>query len=242
MRRATYGNLGPTRLDTKLLPGDTYFLTFDIEGLVKQGSIMRYSMVMELLDSQGKAKFTKTNPGVDVIDIFGGTTLPGFANAFIGLDTPAGEYTLKLTVTDQIAKKTKTLASKFEVLPKGFGLVGVTTMYDERIPAPSIVVIGQPLILSFGIVGFERDAKTKEPNIQVKLNVLDEAGKPTMEKPATDVFGKDITEKTSIIPAVFDLALTRAGKFTIELTATDTLSKKTSTVSLPLTILSRTVK
>ena len=31
--RVTYGRLGPTRKDTKFLPGDVYFVTFDIEGL-----------------------------------------------------------------------------------------------------------------------------------------------------------------------------------------------------------------
>jgi hypothetical protein len=237
--RVTYGILGPARPDSKYVPGDTCFLTFDIEGLTKQGGIMRYGMKMELLDSKEKLKFSRSTEGSDIVDILGGTSVPGFAHAFIGLDTEPGEYTLKLTVTDQVSKKVQLLVRKFQVTPKDFGLVGVNTTYEGRVPAPPIVVIGQPLVLTFGIVGFERDAKTKQPRIELKMNVLDETGKSTQPKPITEIIGKNVEEKESIISPAFDLALTRAGKFTIELTATDTLNKKTSTVMLPLIVLSR---
>ena len=43
-------------------------------------------------------------------------------------------------------------------------------------------------------------------------------------------------EQLSVIPFFFPMALTRKGKYTVELTATDVLSKKTATVSYPLEV------
>ena len=59
--RITYGILGQERKETKLLAGDVFIVTFDIEGLqVKDDGRVRYSMGMELLNNKtGKAEFTK---------------------------------------------------------------------------------------------------------------------------------------------------------------------------------------
>ena len=50
--RVTYGELGSTRPDTKLLPGDIFFLSFDIEGIkVSETGRVKYGMAMEVVDS-----------------------------------------------------------------------------------------------------------------------------------------------------------------------------------------------
>ena len=54
--RSTYGIMGETRKDDKLLPGDIFVVHFDIEGLkVKDNGTVLYSMGMELT-KKGKAK------------------------------------------------------------------------------------------------------------------------------------------------------------------------------------------
>jgi hypothetical protein len=234
--RVTYGTLGPTRTDSKFLPGDIYFLSFDIDNLKKEDGRALYSMKMELLDSKGKAKFTSNSEDRETFDILGGNRIPGFAHAILGLDSDPGEYTLKLTVTDRLAKKNETLTRKFEVAPRGFGLVRVNMTYNGQLPAPPLVVVGQPLVLSFGIVGFERDKKTTQPRVGLKMRVLDESGKPTLAKPISDEINKNVEARTSVLDAAFDMAPTRSGKFTVELEATDLLSNKTTKVTLPLTV------
>jgi hypothetical protein len=242
--RVTYGRIGPTRTDKKFLPGDAYFLSFDIEGLTKEKGLIRYTMKMEILDGKGKPRFTSRPEEREVFDILGADRVPAFAHTFLGIDAEPGEYTLKLTVTDdQATKKSQTLVRKFEVGERDFGLVGVNLTYPGEvpgalpIPAPPVVVLGQPLILSFGITGFERDAKTKQPRVRIEMRALDGDGKPTLAKPITDEIVKNVDAKTTIIDGAFDLYLNRPGKFTVELKATDVLTNKSWTVALPMTVL-----
>jgi hypothetical protein len=239
--RVTYGLLGPTRTEKVFLPGDILFLSFDIEGLAKQEGRIRYSMKLEILDSKGEAKFSGSQEERTFFDVLGANRIPGFAHAVLGLDTAPGDYTMQLTITDLLTKKNEKLVRKFTVAPKDFGLVGVSLTYDTRLPAPTQVVVGQPLVLTFGLVGFERDAKTRQPHLKLDIQIIDEAGKPTLEKPIGQEIVKE-EEKTSVLPGAFDLALTRAGKFTIELKATDVISKKSASVLLPFTILEGTKK
>ena len=90
---------------------------------------------------------------------------------------------------------------------------------------------------NFGIIGFGRDATSKQPSVQFEFNVLDDAGKPTMAKPYVTTFNKDVPEKNLAIPGYFPLSLTRAGKFTIEMTVTDQLTKKTDKLAIPVTVI-----
>src|SRR5690349_8690489 len=94
--RATYGILGPTRADKAILPGDVFFITFDIENLkVDPGGKVLYSMGMELVNSKGKTEFKKDPQDLEVYNFLGGTSLPAFAHADIGTETSPGEYSLK---------------------------------------------------------------------------------------------------------------------------------------------------
>src|SRR5438445_13567674 len=58
--QVTYGYLGAARPDTKFLPGDIFFLTFDIENVkVNDNGEVLYSMGMEVRDSNGKQVFAQ---------------------------------------------------------------------------------------------------------------------------------------------------------------------------------------
>ena len=240
--RATYWFIGAPRPDDKLIPGDAYYLAFDIEGLKTdaQGKAV-YSMAMEVVNSQGKLQFKKEDPrDLEAINSLGGSTLPAWAATEVGTDMPAGVYTLKVTVTDKSTKQTQTLEKKFEVLPKAFGLARVQMIYPAQtpIPAPPIGVVGQSLILACGAVGFDRDKTKKQPDLSFEMRVLDEAGKPVLAKPDAGRVYKDVPENLSGVEAPpFYLALNRAGKFTVELKAVDNVSKKESTVKFPITVL-----
>ena len=234
--RVTYGFLGPARAEKLYLPGDMYFLHFDIEGLAGKDGNLRYSMKMELIDPKGKPKFTSDTEERTVFNILGGNRVPGFAHANLGLDAEAGTYTLKLTVTDLNGKKAETLQRKFEVGKPDFGIVGVGLMTSNtQLPAGSTNVVGQAVVLTFNLAGYARDPKTKQPRVNLELRVT-EGGTPTTPRPVADEINR-VDEKLSVIPGAFDLALTRPGKFTVELKATDLVSKKTATVALPMTVL-----
>jgi hypothetical protein len=238
--RTAYGMLGPTRTDTKLFPGDSLFVLFDVEGIQSdaQGKIL-YSIALEVADAKGKVLFKQEPRNLEALNALGGNRLPAHAHIDIGVDQPPGTYTLTVTAADRAAKTSQSLTQKFEVLPRALALVRLRTTSDPEgdIPAPGIGVLGQALHINCGLVGFERDKTTKQPNVSVEMRVLDDAGKPTMAKPFTGVINENITEKIVGIPLRFMLPLNRPGKYQIEVRATDQLSKKTATLTFPYTVI-----
>lgn len=244
--RITYGELGSPRPDSKLLPGDVFNLSFDIEGItVNEAGRVKYGMAMEVVDKEGKSIFKQKPVERDDFLPLGGTRLPARAYVSIGLDQAPGTYTCKVTVTDMADKAkgvTKTLEQNFEVLPKAFGIVQLYTAADleGKIPSPLVGVAGQTMFVHFGVVAFERDAKTKQPSLTIEMVVYDKDRQPTLPKPTTkqipdEVDGK-VDENVPGIPMRFLVPLNREGGFLIELKVTDNVAKKTTKVYLPLRI------
>jgi hypothetical protein len=162
--RITYGELGSARPDNKLLPGDIFFLSFDIEGIkVNAEGHVKYGMEMEVLDSTNKSIFKQMPVKRDDFLPLGGTKLPARAFVSVGVDQPPGTYTCKVTVsdlTDTDKTVAKTIEQKFEVTPRGFGIVQLYTSADAegKIPAPLVGVAGQSLFVHFAVIGFDREA------------------------------------------------------------------------------------
>jgi hypothetical protein len=239
--RLTYGILGPPRADTKFLPGDQCVLRFDIEGLPvdKRGHVL-YGMGMEFTTADGKTKFKQVEEPreQEAVNSLGGSRVPAFAYSDIGTDVEPGEYNLKVTVTDRASKQSQTVSRKITVAPKAFGLVRPQLGYPSSpwVAAPNIAAVGQTLMASMGAAGFERDKTSKQPNLLFELRVLDENGKPVVAVPDTMTVDNKVEEGRSVVEWPFFLHLNRPGKFTIEMKATDQLAKKSSSRTLPLTV------
>src|SRR5262249_40950337 len=107
---------------------------------------------------------------------------------------------------------------------------------DGDIPIP-YPVEGQVLWASFAAVSFERDKKTRQPDLKAVLRILDEDGKPVLPKPMSGSVNKDVPEKARGVPMQFMLELNRAGKFTAVLTCTDKVSGEKFSRSFPLIVL-----
>jgi hypothetical protein len=237
--RSVSGYFGPDRSNDKLLPGDVYLLVFDIDGFkIDTNGKIQYRMAMQVTDNRGKIQFGSEPQDREAFNSLGGNRVPASALLEIRLDQPPGVYTLNLTVTDRTNKASQKLVRKFEVLPKGFGLVQlVTTIDPQRTTAvPPTGVVGEFRFVSCAVVGFDRDTVKRQPDVVVEMRVLDESGKP-VSKPSTLEINQDVPENASFVPVPqpFPVALNRPGKFTIELLASDRISKKTAKLSLPLT-------
>jgi hypothetical protein len=235
----TYGPNGPIRPDSKYLPGDVLFVDFDIEGLKYDADAKgSYSVAMEVTDAKGGSVLKQQGKAQPVLNYFGGDVLPGLAHLQIGMEQPAGMYTIKLTVTDQSAKQSKSMEKKFEVLPAGFGLVqvGMSSDPEGAVPEAPLGLVGETNFINFSAVGFARDKSTKQPNLKVEMRVLDDQGQPTCPKPLTGEAQSGISEALKLVPMQFALTMNRAGKFTVEIKATDVLGNKTATVRLPITV------
>jgi hypothetical protein len=240
--RPTYGPLGSARPDHTILPGDVYYLSFDIDGLRADGAgKARYTIALDVADASGKTIFKQDPQAQEATSAFGGTRIPASIRLSPSVEQRSGSYTLKLTVTDPATRASQSLEQTVQVLPKAFGLVqlAVTADPDGQIPVPFIGAPGQTLHVHALAVGFGRDRSKKQPNVSVEMRILDDQGKPTMAKPFSGVVNENVAENAPLVPLPFTLPLTRAGKFTVELKATDQVSGKTAQLSFPLTVLER---
>jgi hypothetical protein len=235
--RFTRGILGPPRHDAKLLPGDNLYLSFDIEGITiaDDGKVL-YSTGIEVLDPSGKSIFKQDPRKAQAIASLGGNRVPGFATVDVGLSQPPGEYTMEVTVIDEASGKKASLKKTFEVREKAFGLVRLAATSDPEgllpVPTPGA---GQGIWLHFGVVGFERDATSGQPNVKVSLRILED-GKPTLARPFAGAIEKNVPKTSVLLPVQFPVLLNRPGTFTTELTAEDTISGKTDKFSCTFTV------
>jgi hypothetical protein len=262
--RLTYGELGSARPDNKLLPGDIFFLSFDIDGIkVNPEGRVRYGMAMEVVDSTGKSVHKQMPVERDEFLPLGGNKLPARAFVSISFEQAPGTYTCKVTVSDLSDKDkavSKTIEHKFEVTPRGFGFVQVYTSADPdgKISAPLVGVAGQSMFVHFAVIGFEREstkpkdakaggiepkakpAESKQPNITIEMIVWGQDRQPTLAKPTVkqvpDEADGFVDEKVIGVPMRFLVPLNREGGFLIELKATDNITGKAAKVYLPLKV------
>jgi hypothetical protein len=236
--RSTHGLLGPERKDETLSPGDILFVGFDIEGIKVDGDgKVQYSTAIELTDAAGKMVFKKAPENNKAQISLGGNSVPGYAQLSVGLNTPQGDYQLKVTVKDLASGKEQSLTRNVKVLPQDFALVRTTASLDTDAQYPAAVFVsGQGVWVHGNAVGFARDPAGKQPNVLFEIRVLDESGSPTLPKSVTNTVNKDVPANLSALPMAFPLSLNRPGKFTVELLATDQISGKKAKTSFPITV------
>lgn len=237
--RMTIGELGTPRTNNKFLPGDILFLALDMTGLpIDANGDAFFKMGTSVMDSAGKVIFKRDPEELKQFTPLGGNSIPARAYIVIGLDQPAGTYTLEVTIEDPKAKTKDQTGVKFEVLKKDFGVVNVYTSYDlhGQVIAPNFGVVGQSEVVQYTLASFERDPKTKQPKIEVQYQFLDEKGVSIQKEPFKITIDSGVPEKDSLITRPIPVYMNRPGKFTVKITATDLISKKKSTYDLPITV------
>jgi hypothetical protein len=234
--RTTYSPLGAVRTDEKILPGDQVVLCFNINGArVVQGKV-RYSIAMEIANSEGKVLFKQAPREMDAPAPRGGSSLPACATIDVGTKQPPGNYTVKVIVKDVASGAAQEINRKYELLPKGFGLVRFSTTRDPdgRMPVAALRP-RRPGWINFTAVGAERDSATAQPDVAVEMRVLDKDGKPIM-KPAYGEVKQGIPRGIEACPMQFEVSLPLEGSFNVELNATDKVSGKKTALSVPLIV------
>jgi len=240
--RVTFcGEFGPNRPNNRYLPGDTFYLAFDMENLKPDAfGVVQYMMGMEVRDATGKSILSKAPAKETMVLPFGGGKLPGRGYVNIDLSTAPGTYTCKMTVTDAKTNQTRTLEKSFEVQPAAFGMVSMFASADDKgeISMPLMGIPGQVMFLHFFVVGFGRDPSTKQPNVVTELRVYDQNGKLTTEQPSSLIHNKDIDDKVTGLPFTFRIPMNRAGSYTVEIKAECKVTGKPYKISFPINVMS----
>jgi hypothetical protein len=238
--KGTYGHLGAPRPRTGVLPGDVYHFRFDVKGMTLDSKgRASYSLLVEVLGEDGKELF-KLGPHNSIAQNYlGGDLMTCTARMEVPPETPPGEVTMRVVLKDRTDGRKTTFQTKGKVLPADFGIIRVGTFADTvgGTPVAPVGAVGSSLYVNFAPVGFARDKKTGQPDLDVSLHVLDEAGKQTMPNPLTGRANADIPEAAKFVPMQFGLTLNRAGSFTVVLNATDRLTGKTAEVRFPIRVI-----
>jgi hypothetical protein len=111
--------------------------------------------------------------------------------------------------------------------------------HDEigRINAPATGVVGQTIFIQFSVASFGRDPKSKQPNVEFEFQIVDDKGNPTLGQPRKHIQDSGVDEKEGAFAMRFPLFMSRPGKFTVKITATDKVANKKASYELPVTIL-----
>ncbi|HVL13504.1 MAG TPA: hypothetical protein VM529_13135 [Gemmata sp.] len=242
--RLTVGELGPPRASARFLPGDILFVGFDITGLsIEDNGIGRYRMSVEVTDSAGKSVLKPPGRELEEPYPLRGNMIPARVYLNIGLDHEPGVFTCKITVEDPKTKAKDTLTTKFEVLKRDFGIVAVYASHDieGRLSAPTTGMVGQTTYIQLQVASFQRDPKTKQPRVHFEFQVLDEKGTPILGKPGQYIQDEKsfppVDENDARFRVLYKVFMSRPGKFTVRVTATDKITEKKSVYELPLTVL-----
>jgi hypothetical protein len=158
----------------------------------------------------------------------------------IGDELPIGEYTVKVTVTDNLARESDSFERKFKCKEQEFALVVVRFFQDAdgRVPAPVGGVVSQTLYMKARGVGFDRSKG--ELDVEMTIEVLDPKGKPVMPKPIRTVIHNEdpkVVKSATVINLRGELVLNRPGDFVLKISLTDRLAKKTTTFEAPLKVM-----
>ncbi len=231
--RPCYAPFGATRFESKCLPGDVLFITYDIEGLALKDGKVSYVTILELLDATGKSLFKKESEN-DAIPQLGGARMPGDLHVIMGPKQAPGRYSIKLTVHDKY-ENDKNLNAKafkydFDVVAETFGFVGVS--------APAVGFPGQHHITGFALVNMSLNAN-KMPNAEVSIRVVDannvEVSKVKMLLPRDMPADTDL-DKANFVPLSYPMFLNRVGRYTIEIQAQDKNGNKKAELRFPMTV------
>jgi hypothetical protein len=236
--RTTYGPLGPTRPDNRILPGDLVCLSFDVRGFQPDSAgKVHYGVGLEVNDSKGEMVFKHEPSDMQVPAPAGSQPVPVCAKVDVGLASPSGKYDLKVTMVDRTAGTTASVTRSYEILPSEYGIVRINLTSDrEGKQFTAAFSPGRPGWINFTAVGFGRDKIGGQPHLSATMRVLDERGRSIFSKPFSGVLNQGVPAQVGAVPMQFQVVLAHPGRFTVELGTTDEITGRKTAVTFPIQV------
>ena len=235
--QASHGPLGPERTSLDVSPLDEIHFRFLVAG-VKTDADGRTDaeLSVRLTNADGKAVVDQRGPVRREL-MLGGDVLPSQAFISIGPKAPPGEYTLKVTFIDKIAKESASFERKLTCKPTTFQILVPRFFYDAdgKVPGPAGGVVGETVYVRLRVVGFDKGQG--KIRTTMTLNILDAAGKDVMPKPLVvkaDLSNAEEVQKATQVNFNGAVLLNRPGEFRLRITVEDLIGKKKSVFETPL--------
>ena len=237
--QATYGALGPERRSLEVVPGDEIFFRYTISGLRTDEAGRAEGELRLQVTGADDTVLIDSKEAVGGLLALGGQTLPGTARVAFGPDTPAGDYRLRVSISDKQSAHSASFERKLTCTKPAFALVQLRFSQDEEGKIASVVggTLGQTLYIHCKAVGFARtEAK---PGVVFTLQVSDTEGKALMPQPMrVEVAPEEAGQSAQIESMAFhgQFSLHRVGEFRLHLSATDALSKQKAEFVAPVRV------
>jgi hypothetical protein len=238
---ASYGMLGPERKSLEVYPLDELYFRYQVTGVkVDSDGKPDVEVTMRLVNPFGKTVFEE-KPTMRKELSLGGNTFPAFATLKVptAQKAPVGEYTFSVQVRDKLSSETASWERKLTVKPVSFQIVDQRFWRDAeaKIPASAGGMVGESVHFKLRVIGFDKSKKKVQTRLTVQI--LDEAGKETLEKPhviKAEVNDAEEAAKASQVNFNHVLHLNRTGNFTLRLTAQDLVGDQKSVFETPLKV------
>jgi hypothetical protein len=236
---ACHGRLGPVRKTLDFYPYDEVVFRFTVTGArADDDGKLDLELAWKLLDDRGKEALAKKRALKGQI-VFGSDSFPESVSVLLPEPVIAGDYTLKVTIKDNLSGDETGFEKKLHLKATEFAIVSPQFFHDGAytVPAPAGGVVGEQLHFRLWTIGFDR-SQGKIDN-EMTVQVLDKANKELLPKPLRLAAEQEDPKIVRDLPALDfggSLVLTRAGEFTLRVTVTDRNSKKTATFESPLKV------
>ncbi len=238
--QASHGRFGPERT-AEFYPSDEVFFRYLITGVKADGEgrvAGELNLTLEAPD--GRVLLDQTSP-ISGVTALGGGTLPGTATVSLPADIAPGPYTLTVTFRDKQSSEKASFRRTLDIKPAEFAAVAVRFSYDAEgeVAAPVGGLVGQTLHFRLKAIGFARTAGRID--LEMLVRVLDAEGRPTMPVPVRAILetdDADVVKRVTDVNLNGNLTLNRAGDFTLSITVTDRVGKRTTEFEAPLHVAS----
>lgn len=240
--RPTYGRLGSTRPNTKVLPGEDLFVEFVVSGFDKgNDGRPEVSLSAELVDAQETVVARVPTARARVQLALGGDAFAGHVHFGLPLDFSPGKFMVRGNLTDIRSGEKAVVEQMFEVTPLDFGLVRLRLAGDAGgvTPIGGNLTVGQEVFVLARGVGFAR--KAKAIHVVGTLTIRgqpgkDESGKPNAPVPITVAFEKEVDDDQNHLDYRWTINVNRPGKFIAQIEVRDEISGKHAAYELPLAV------
>jgi hypothetical protein len=236
---ASHGRFGPVRKSLDFYPYDEVVFRFTVAGArVDDDGKVDAELSWTLHDDKGKEAFSRKLPLKGPLAL-GSESFPAYVSVLVPEPAVSGEYALKVRLKDNLGGGETSFERKLNLKATEFAIIAPRFFHDSSatVPAPAAGVVGQHLFFRFWTIGFDR-SQGKLDN-EMTVQVLDKAGKELLPKPLRLVAENNDAKVVKELPALDfggSLMLNQPGEFTVRMTVTDRISKKTDTFEVPLEV------
>lgn len=238
--RLSFGPVGPERKTNQMIPGDEMFVRYLVEGVKvgPDGKIEIKNRIV-ILNPEGKEIYDQEAVANEILAL-GGNAYHGVSTMGTGPGVAPGEYTVKVTTRDLLAKVDVTSENKIVVVKPRFGMARLRFSHDPegKSNATTSGVVGEQIFFRLAALNFKREGGV---HVIMETQVYDAANEvPVMPNPLTATVKVDKPEELEMVKkaVVFNgfVSLSRAGDFTLRIRVSDERGMNEERVDLPLKV------